>query len=158
MAPEGGSVNRVILAVDTGRATGWAVAYGGRLAACGLAQVKDDAPIALPTVSGALVLVEYPIHRREGGKDIDPNDIIKLGSRAGRVQEKYLVLGNRVRMVFPSEWKGSIPKEIHHDRIRSSLSPEARDVVSRDLANVAPSLRHNVLDAIGLVLWGVKLK
>lgn len=50
--------------------------------------------------------------------------------------------------VFPSDWKGNVPKETMTERIRRSLTDEERRAIEKCPA----SLMHNVLDACGIGL------
>jgi hypothetical protein len=49
--------------------------------------------------------------------------------------------------VKPREWKGQVPKDVHHARLVKTLTPEELAMVE---ASAPPSLRHNVLDAVGI--------
>jgi len=49
--------------------------------------------------------------------------------------------------VKPREWKGQVPKDVHHARLVKTLTPDEMAMVERA---APPSLRHNVLDAIGI--------
>ena len=50
------------------------------------------------------------------------------------------------RQWSPHEWKGNVPKDVHHERLRGALSEnEARHVVGD----------HNAWDAVGLWLYAV---
>lgn len=55
----------------------------------------------------------------------------------------------------PSKWKGTVPKEIHHKRIEASLSPEERVRAADDVGAVPKKHHGEVLDAIGLGLYGL---
>lgn len=63
-----------------------------------------------------------------------------------------------VVLLYPtaSEWKGSVPKRIHHPRIAAKLSDAERAVVAETAVRVPASLLHNVWDAVGLGLWGLR--
>jgi len=60
-----------------------------------------------------------------------------------------------LRYPTAQQWKGSVPKRIHHDRIAKILSPAERAVVAWVAVRVPSSLLHNVWDAVGLGLWGL---
>lgn len=139
------------LAFDSGRATGWALSDGARLVDCGLVKVQDDRHIAAPRLYACRVVIEYPIDRNQ----VDPNDLIKLGSRCGRLQERYLERGNRVDFVYPSTWKGSVSKEICERRTKAELTDRERAIVDSSLSLIAPGLQNNVWDAVGILLWSV---
>lgn len=59
----------------------------------------------------------------------------------------WLGPSSRWRMVLPREWKGNVPKRVHHERVRDQLdAAEAAVVQWGDL---------DVLDAVALGLWAV---
>jgi len=83
----------------------------------------------------------YPMEKWKG----DPNDLIDVAVVAGM----HLAKGLRQVMVRPREWKGSVPKTIHNNRVLTQLDP-----LKKAMVDVIPkTLRHNVVDAIGLGLW-----
>ena len=49
-------------------------------------------------------------------------------------------------LVYPSQWKGQVPKGIHLKRTLAKLTPPERLNVEND---------HNAIDATGLLLWGI---
>lgn len=61
-------------------------------------------------------------------------------------------------LLYPTaqEWKGSVPKRIHHPRIAAKLTDAERAVVASVAVRVPASLLHNVWDAVGLGLWGLR--
>jgi hypothetical protein len=101
-------------------------------------------------------IIEIPQYRGAGQK-APVDDIIKLAYRAGHAAG---VLGVKLGVTFetctPSEWKGSVPKKIHNARVIAALSEESLRVYRACTDDIAPSLRNNVTDAIGLGLWHAK--
>lgn len=91
-----------------------------------------------------LVVCECPLvypHERHA----DPNDLIQVGLSVGAV-----VAACEVGVtVYPSQWKGQVPKKIHHARIEPLLTLPMRVAVSR----TPQGEQHNLLDAIALGLW-----
>jgi hypothetical protein len=75
---------------------------------------------------------------------VPPNDLITLAMVAG------VVLGHlsplRATRYLPREWKGQVPKKVQHERLRAHL--KSAELGRLDLP--APSLQHNVWDAIGI--------
>lgn len=96
------------------------------------------------------VVVELPQVYTRGSSKGDPNDLVDLAFSAGRL------VGNatNLRTVRPREWKGQLPKNVHHARVRKALS--AAELAVLDACNVPVSKRHNVLDAVGLGLWALR--
>lgn len=143
----------MLLAIDPGTDTGWALFDScRRLQACGL---------GYPEV-GAIddLIIECPKLRPKGEKN--PNSILSVarnaGEWAGRFESRCAA---PVRYVSPTDWKGSTPKDISNARTWAKLDPKEQGIVDaafkaapgRD--GLAPSKRHNVLDALGLGLFGV---
>lgn len=146
----------LITAFDSGTYTGWAQALNGRIICCGLVRVFPDRPMKeLPASGSGLVIVEKPVHRREG-KTVDPNDLITLGIKVGRLVETYLVLGNQVRTIKPTDWKGSVPKAIQNTRDAAALDGPESVIVGRAMKTIPDSYQNNTWDAIGIALWAAR--
>lgn len=93
------------------------------------------------------------IRSQERSKD-DPNTLVKIqivaSTIAGYLSAKYSH-GIPVRYCNPSEWKGSVPKHIHHQRFEAGLTDVQRTKMHADLRYISPpSLRHNAIDALAL--------
>ncbi len=106
------------------------------------------APHELPQVS---VCVEgqqfYGTERSKG----DPQDLIYLAQVAGYVMGA-IASSSRLAaasMPLPREWKGSVPKAVHHDRLARDY-PHWVEPVARDTPE---SKQHHVWDAVGLLEW-----
>ena len=88
---------------------------------------------------------EVPQVYRAGASKGDPDDLLQL---AGVVGVFSVLVTADVRIgVKPREWKGQVPKDVHHARLVKTLTPEEMAMVERA---APPSLRHNVLDAVGI--------
>lgn len=87
-----------------------------------------------------------------------PNDIITLAFTAGRLLEAVRRSVESVEFILspePVTWKGgSIPKEVHHPKILREHEALRPGEASKWLASVAPSHRHDAIDALGIALWG----
>jgi hypothetical protein len=137
----------MLLAIDPGLATGWALLdSGGRLQCCGLNLPPDVLP------ARCRVIVERP-RIYPGGRTKNPNDVLSVAINAGEWAGRYQARGFKVEYVEPQKWKGSVPKEIHHPRIFAKLTPSEQIVLADAGKGIAPSKRHNLLDAIGIALW-----
>ncbi len=139
----------MILAIDPGVTTGWALLdTDSRLISCGL----NEPPPVLP--SHSRVVVERP-RIYPGGRTKNPNDVLSVAINAGEWVGRYQARGFKTEYVEPQKWKGTTPKEISHQRIFAKLLPSEQLTVSDAGKGIAPSKRHNMLDAIGIVLWAV---
>lgn len=159
----------MLVAIDPGANSGWAVfanEYRGRpdqfpavLVRCGLGWdsmrsayggegygpgfVFDTAVIEKPRI--------YP-----GGRTKNPNDLIEVAVSAGEWAGR--LSGVSITFVTPSEWKGQVPKPIHHRRIRAQLTEAEGEVLNAGIGDYPPSKAHNIVDAVGLGLWTVGRK
>jgi hypothetical protein len=121
--------------VETGRGYAAHVGMGRELFQWAMENPPDHIVIEHPRV--------YPSAAQQKG---DPNDLLDLVGVGAAFAAHFSCT---VETVFPSDWKGQVPKDIMVDRIRRALSPE-------ELATIAPcaaGLRHNIYDACGIGLW-----
>lgn len=145
----------MLLAIDPGADTGWALFDScRRLQACGLGDpVEAESVPAYPEK----VLIECPRLRPRGEKN--PNAILLLARGAGEYAGAFRAA--EVAYLTPNDWKGSVPKDISNARTWSKLDPQEQWIVDAAFRaapgrnGLAPSKRHNVLDAIGIGLFGV---
>lgn len=143
----------MLVTIDPGLATGWSLWDCGGLIACGLdsplADPRHGAAVAAGRLSGVWIesQVIYPRSKAR------PADIVKLAQDAGRWAGIYSTLGVEAHFVAPSTWKGQVPKAIHHARVWAALSVPEQRIVDASCRGVAPSKRHNVLDAVGIGQW-----
>lgn len=150
----------ILLAIDPGNEAGWSAWYsrvGGayELLACGCG-VPDGHMDLLGRGLPSVVLSEIP-RVNEG---VDPQRIITLAMNAGRrVQAAPRMIGAPVYGVLPRTWKGTLDKVRHHRAIKAELlgqHPASFSVAAEAEKKVRASLAHNMWDAVGLGLWGVK--
>lgn len=155
-----------VLAIDPGAATGWALFDAPaalRLAvliACGLFERASSKTAPMPAVGHygtsepfAHVYCERPKYYPQS--KVPARDLITLAIRAGECVGPYLNAGAEVTYYEPFEWKGSVDKNTHHPRLWAALATSERELVSTSLSGVAPSKRNNVMDAIGIGLFGL---
>ncbi len=146
----------MFVTIDPGLATGWSIWNVSGLVACGLGDPRT-CPKHVVTSDQAQtdvihsMWIEMPVIYPKG--KVPPNDVVTLAASAGRWAGRYDALAVDVHYVKPAEWKGQVPKQIHHPRIWAALSARDQGVVHDSLKGVAPSKRHNVLDAIGIGQW-----
>lgn len=106
----------------------------------------------------------YPGRRAQG----DPNDLIKLAVAGARVAQviadaAFMRDGlerhaGSVACIAPSSWKAQTSPDIMCERVLARLDDAERVVVEQVFATYSKkgmpkSLRHNVVDAIGIGLW-----
>jgi hypothetical protein len=140
----------MLLAIDPGETSGWAVFDAGRLEACGIGDVPTPTP---KTAAEVEVCIERPMIYPHG-KSENPNDLITLAVNAGEHGGRLRHAGCRAaRYIRPFEWKGNTPKHISHQRIWAKLNDAERSLVDVAGKGMAPGKRHNMLDAIGIGLF-----
>ncbi len=154
----------MLLAIDPGENTGWALFDSARrLFACGLG-TPDPVPM------GSLDDVVIECEQLRGRSEKNPNSILLMARNAGEWFGRYADIAP-VRYIRVVDWKGSTPKDIDHRRTFAKLSPSelkqlligCKDLSPRSAAIDAAirvgltkaDKRGNVLDAIGIGLWGV---
>ena len=135
-----------LVAIDPGKhASGIAVFRDRVLEA--VYYTKDTDVLSWLFAPDVRVIVEVPqVYSYERSKG-DPNDLVDLAFAAGRMTRDF----EHVDVVRPKQWKGQLPKDVHHQRVMAKLVQPECDVIHR--AQVAQSKLHNVLDAVGLGLW-----
>lgn len=141
---------RTLLSIDPGMCTGWAFFRAGMLERCGVTTV--DAPLCpalalIPHCSD--LVVEWPQVYRPGQSKGDPNDLIKVAVEVGRWIERADLAGAATSTPTPNEWKGQVPKGVHHARAKGCLTPSELGT----LPILPESKAHNMLDAVALGLW-----
>jgi hypothetical protein len=155
----------MLLAIDPGANQGWALFEDRKLIACGLGDPKTCDLHRIDRIAG--VLIEKPIIYPGRKGKARPADIITLAVSAGETGGQYRQWpGIEVSYVFPYEWiGGSVRKEVNQPRILRALLPEERQVLDSCFANggyrgrpMAKGKRHNVIDAVGIGLFGVNRK
>lgn len=145
--------------IDPGVTNGWALWCCDELIACGLGDPRQHGLHVVTSKNPDAdtvddVWIERPvIYPRSKAR---PNDIVKLATDAGEWAGMYRACGVERHYVEPAEWKGQAPKDVHHARVWSKLTDDERDVVNEAVRGIAPSKRHNVLDAVGLGLFVAK--
>lgn len=155
-----------MISIDPGtRALGWALWDHGRLVEAGasiapetavgasdLARAHLEAIRAWGGPPGADVALEIMEWRR-GDARSQPADLLVVQAVGCLVAGG---IGGPVALYAPSKWKGTIPKEVHHERIRETLGPTERAVLSRAEQRTRASNRKEVLDAVGIGLYHLK--
>lgn len=150
----------VLVSIDPGKkANGYAIFVDRELVACGM---TGDASEVLKhwSLGGVcqarswpeLVVMEYPkIYDRRRWKG-DPNDLLPITAAGAHLAGTLHPM--RFKIGLPEDWKKQTPKEIQNERDMGVLSPAELEVV--EAVGIAPSKRHNMIDAVGVGLWELK--
>lgn len=146
--------HRIVIGIDPGTRTGWAVFVDGALLSAGTVTgtTLDDLPdiLLLP----AIVVVERPVIYVQGrGSKGDPNDLVMLALLAGRIAGRFEMREPCVDIAFvrPRTWKGSVPKHITNRRTIDALGED--EIARLPKRPRAKTFDHNMLDAVGIGLW-----
>ena len=111
---------RSLLAIDPGFRRdrpnlGWALFIEGGLWSAASIKSKGE----LPNVN-SLIIIEaprwYPREHRA-----DTNDLLDLSVFVGQIKGMYEERGRAVQLVWPRSWKGTVPKDIHNERVLAAL-------------------------------------
>lgn len=148
-----------LIAIDPGKLSiAWAMFDEDELRRCGLMRAKTiadlaaEANLALGFAMADRAVVEVPQiyaqRKHKGGQ----NDLIDVAVTAG-IAVATLKLCHDVKLVRPRAWKGNRPKDVDNRLTLARLSVVERAVLDR--IDVPKSLRHNVIDAIGIGLWAL---
>lgn len=104
----------------------------------------------LPTIR-VDVYTERPVQHGGGGRKADPETLLQMAVLVGRL-EGVLPLCKWTQYT-KAQWAGTAPKEIVTKRVLAKLSDLEQGAV-HNTYNGPPSLLHNVLDAVGVGLYG----
>jgi hypothetical protein len=164
----------MLLAIDPGlNASGWALFDCHLLQRCGLARVTGKGRNAERVAAMAhavadcyrgdealAVVIEQPQHYQQRYSKGDPQDLAMLSLLCGSILAE--VRAHSQRLVYPREWKGTIPKRtklddyIVHKRNVAGLRRHERNRYTAGLETAPRSLRHNIADAVGIGLWAIE--
>lgn len=137
-------MDRDLIAVDPGvHHCGVARAIGGELVA---AWLHNTPGVPLPYLIGEKCVCELPQVYAHGKSQARKKDLINLAVAAGRVTAEY----RNVKYFLPGAWKGQQTKAAQHRKMLRALTAPELAVI--DAIDCAGSLRHNVLDAVCLLL------
>jgi hypothetical protein len=138
-----------VIAIDPGKNAGIAFFKDGFLYSADLHNGLDDYRVAVAPFQFGHVVCEIPQVYR--GSRVSTQSLTTLAFRAGYLVG--LMRPSKQYLVKPSQWKGQIPKDIHHEQILRQLDVGELLVLDERLQNIPKSKRHNVYDAVGLGLW-----
>ncbi len=99
-----------------------------------------------------LLIAEQPVIYPNS--PVPPSDVVTLALTAGAQAEK-ISQGGKILWVTAREWKGQIPKAVHHKRAIGALSGAEMAYLELWLSTIPESKRHNVIDAVALGLWAL---
>lgn len=97
-----------------------------------------------------VLVLEVPQVYSAGQQKGDTDDLIQLAGVDGCIVG--YVGPDAVKAYLPREWGGQTPKHIKNARVMKELTEEEK----RAIEACAPSLLHNVQDAIGIGLYYLK--
>lgn len=114
-----------------------------------LAELSEHAQRWYPTDWD--VYFEEPVLRQRGrGPASKPADLIKLAVSAGVVIGALAPAS--VTALSPTDWKGSLPKEVVHRQMLTVLSDNEKLAIEKGVGR-QKSLAHNLYDAVCIGLY-----
>ncbi len=147
-----------LMSIDPGKGVcGWAKFQdsNGRLLACGLVRGKTFGDMSFEikrtlgnTYVDRLVVEKPQVYQQRMWKG-DPNDLIDVAIVGGMAAQA--IDFGIFEDVTPRKWKGTRPKKVCNKLTLDTLDDGELEVYRS--IDVFASLRHNVLDAIGIGLW-----
>lgn len=145
-----------LTAIDPGAAGGWAQfrlfdtpsPRTWELILCGLTKwEKGERPAVSKGFAERYVVAELPqVQHNDTPSRI--NNLFKTSARAGHLAES--TRAHYVCYVHPHDWKGSVGKELHNDRVIKRMTVRELEVLKN--CDCPRHLLNNVIDAIGLGL------
>lgn len=153
-----------IAAIDPGlRQLGLSVFEDTRLVRAELVRnplKKTRGPKAWAAMAEAVELAYWSVYSEP--PDVYVTECMQVDGRRGRVDDLFQLYGvgmyaghslcpAEIHGYYPRDWKGSVPKDVMVERIRLKLSSVERKAIQ----SCPDSLRHNVMDSIGVGLFHV---
>ena len=143
--------------VDSGKhRIAWALGDDRSVLSAGLYRTDLKTTSVLTPIPNVLTVIqEVPVSYKVGrgrrrAKRVDPNDLIAIACRSGWFCGA-IAPGAQYVPIPPREWKGTINGDVFLTRIANRLTPA--EVAVLEGTGVCDSLLHNVIDAMGMVLW-----
>ncbi len=151
---------KVTVGIDPGiNCTGVAVFWGSYLSNVFLAQRVKKAPLNkniiiqldcldsnLPEKVDVIVIEKPKIYPSSPVRSGDILDLAVMAGALARVRPYAEVV-----FVEPANWKGSVPKKIHNERIKKEI-PE----LQKHLREYSQTKHEHIIDAAGQALWQIK--
>jgi len=145
-----------LIAFDPGvHHVGWAVFNNLYLVQCGLLRERSSVGV-IPALDefycprGATVIIECPQVYQQASWKGDPADLIAVATVVGALA--FVCRIGLVKLVSPHDWKGNAPKTATKGWLDRRLNPDEARVLNA--AKCPASLRHNIIDAVALGLFG----
>lgn len=154
-------IESVICAIDPGQKPGFCVVHAHAEGAPSFIYAGKDPRAFRDYVrffadSGRRItaILETPViyPKGSGAKPADPNKILRLALTAGALARFAFPEGVSVGCVEPTTWKGAIPKDMHHRRIRPIIAAGFFRNTDLVLAQWDKS-NTDMRDAIALAIW-----
>ena len=135
-----------LVAIDpAARRFAYAVFHDGTLEACGYAERYDQIPIGDRSYTWV-----FEVPRNLTSFAVAHKDLDRLRRTLRKIRIRAIARGETVTGYKPSEWKGNLPKRVHHRRAWAILTAPEK-LVLPDRPGVV-SYAHDVHDAVALGL------
>lgn len=146
------------VSIDPGKhACGWALwlpGISGALVDAGLwAPRVGDLTLPPPLDLSVETVYLESMEIRGTGSKTPPADLLRVEG-TGHLLTGWL-RPRRLVTWTASAWKGSVPKDIHHPRIRHALGPDETAILERAIKAAPKTNAKEILDAVGIGLYGL---
>jgi hypothetical protein len=111
-------------------------------------ELAYNVDLAVKDFRAKIIVCEYPRFYGSTHQQGDPNDLIDVAVAGSAICARLDSLSSHIESVFPSDWKGQVPKQKMLVRIWEALTEEERAVVQK----TNKSDTEDILDAIGIGL------
>lgn len=143
------------VSIDPGKhVCGWALWSDRDLAACGLWGPRVGDLILPPPLDVQVQAVYLEAMEIRGTKSKTPPADLLAVEGAGHLFAG-LLRPRRLVTWTATAWKGSVPKETHHVRIRHALEPAETAILDRAIKAAPRTNAKEILDAVGIGLYGL---
>lgn len=119
--------------------------YKGRLIAAGTSQAAHGVLVDA-------VVMEQMVYMPRVRKSV-PEDLINVGTAGAYVAGQISKSGAILRLAKPIHWKGNVPKDVHHKRIRKYMTLDELAVMEDAVARAPNACALEIRDAVALGLW-----
>jgi hypothetical protein len=156
-------MNILRLCIDPGVSyLSWAYGFQAQLLGCGYYSLGKDLPKAaynaqnfvkqflfeMDFTPNKFVTIEKPVY--EKNRAINHQNVLDLSLIVGAC-----AVSENTIFITPNQWKGTCKKVIHQKRILPLLQPDELSVYENGKTR-NKTLDHNIIDAIGILLWSEK--
>lgn len=151
----------VLLGIDPGKSTGWCFITDKGVVDCGVWTCDPYSSTVFdhPTYQPDKLIMEHPQIYRPTESQGDPNDLAGMIFQVGRFAQYYaMTYRTDFKVIEPAQWKRQLPKDICASRVWELLNPNEQTAVSRCGRGLSKKALLDMMDAVGIALFGAGRK